>query len=42
MREPNSFGANVKVQLNWSDHATKTDLTNATGVDHYLLLKELI
>ena len=33
MREPNSFRANVKVRLNWSNYATKTDLKNATGVD---------
>ena len=28
-----SFGANVKVELNLSNYATKADLKNATGVD---------
>ena len=29
----NSLGANVKVELDLSNYATKTDLKNATGVD---------
>ena len=28
-----SLGANVKVELDWSNYATKTDLKNATAVD---------
>ena len=28
-----SFGANVKVELDLSNYATKADLKNATGVD---------
>ena len=31
--KPNSLGANVKVELDLSNYATKTDLKNATGVD---------
>ena len=31
--KPNSFGANVKVELDFSNYATKTDLQNAKGVD---------
>ena len=31
--EPKSSGANVKVELDLSNYATKTDLKNATGVD---------
>ena len=30
--KPNSLGANVKVELDLSNYATKTDLKNATGV----------
>ena len=29
----NSLGANVKVELDLSNYATKADLKNATGVD---------
>ena len=31
--KPNSFRENVKVELDLSNYATKTDLKNATGVD---------
>ena len=31
--KPKSLGANVKVELDMSNYATKTDLKNATGVD---------
>ena len=31
--KPKSLGANVKVQLDLSNYATKADLKNATGVD---------
>ena len=31
--KPNSLGANVKVELDLSNYATKTDLKNVTGVD---------
>ena len=31
--KPNSLGANVKVELDLSNYAIKTDLKNATGVD---------
>ena len=31
--KPKSLGANVKVELDLSNYATKTDLKNATGVD---------
>ena len=31
--KPNSLGANVKVELDLSNYATKTDLKNATRVD---------
>ena len=31
--KPNSLGANVKVELDLSNYATKTDLKNATVVD---------
>ena len=30
--KPNSIGANVKVELDFSNYATKTDLKNTTGV----------
>ena len=30
--KPNSCGANVKVELDLSNYATKTDLKNAKGV----------
>ena len=31
--KPNSLGTNVKVELDLSNYATKTDLKNAAGVD---------
>ena len=31
--KPKSLETNVKVELDWSNYATKTDLKNATGVD---------
>ena len=31
--KPNSLGSNVKVELDQSNYATKTDLKNAVGVD---------
>ena len=31
--KPNSLGANVKVELDLSNYATKIDFKNATGVD---------
>ena len=31
--EPKSLGGRVKVELDLSNYATKTDLKNATGVD---------
>ena len=40
--KPNSLGGNVKVELDLSDYVTKTDLKNATGSIHHLLLKGLI
>ena len=40
--EPKSLGGKVKVELDLSNYATKTDLNNATGVYTYLLLKKLI
>ena len=38
---PNSLGANVKVELDWSNYATKADLKNATGVDTSKFAKKL-
>ena len=32
-QKPNSLGANVKVELDLCNSATKTDLKNAAGVD---------
>ena len=32
-QKPNSLGANVKVELDLSNSATKADLKNAAGVD---------
>ena len=37
---PNSLGANVKVELDCSNYATKTDLKIATGVDTSSLTKK--
>ena len=31
--KPNSLEVNVKVELDLSNHVTKTDLKNVTGVD---------
>ena len=31
-QKPNSLGANIKVELDLSNYATKSDLNNATGV----------
>ena len=31
--KPNSLGANIKVELDLSNYATKTNLKNTTGVD---------
>ena len=31
--KPKSLGSNVKVELNLSNYARKTDLGNATGID---------
>ena len=38
--KPNSLGANVKVELDLSNCATKTDFKNATGVDTSSLAKK--
>ena len=41
--KPNSLGANVKVELDLPNYATKTDLQkNATGVDTSFYAKKLI
>ena len=40
--KPNSLGSNVKVELDLSNYATKTDLKNATGVDTSSFAKKLI
>ena len=37
--EPKSLGANVKVELDLSNYATKADLKNAAELIHWLLLK---
>ena len=37
--KPNSIGPNVKVELDLSNHETKTDLKNATGVETSLFAK---
>ena len=37
--KPNSLGANLKVELDLSNYATKTDLKNATGVDTLSFVK---
>ena len=39
--KPNSFGVNVKVELDLSNYATKADLENETGVDKPDFAKEL-
>ena len=38
--KPKSLGANVKVELDLSNYATKSDLKNATGVDTWVLLEK--
>ena len=38
--KPISLGANVKVELDLSNYATKTNLKNATGVDAYDFAKK--
>ena len=40
--KPKSLAANVKVELNLSNYATKTDLKNAIGVDTSSFAKKLI
>ena len=40
--EPKSSGGRVKVEFDWSNYATKTDLKNATGVDNSSFAKRLI
>ena len=39
--EPKSSGGNVKVELDLSNHVTKADLKNATGVDTSKLTKKV-
>ena len=39
--KPNSLGANVKVEVDLSNYATKTDLKNATGVDTSSFAKKI-
>ena len=39
--EPKSSGGRVKVELDWSNYATKTDLKNATGVDNSSFAKKV-
>ena len=39
--EPKSFGGRVKVELDLSNYATKTDLENATGVDTLSFAKNI-
>ena len=39
--EPKSFGGRVKVELDLSNYATKTDLKNATGVDTSSVAKKV-
>ena len=40
--KPNYLGATVKVELDLSNYATKTDLKMQQELIHYLLLKKLI
>ena len=40
--KPNSLGANVKVELDLSNYATKADLKNATDIDASDFAKKLI
>ena len=39
--KPKSLGANVKIELDLSNHATKTDLKIQQEFIHHLLLKML-
>ena len=39
--EPKSFGGQVKVELDLSNYATKTDLKNATGLDPWSSAKKV-
>ena len=39
--EPKSLGGKVKVELDLSNYATKTDLKNATGVDRSSFAKKV-
>ena len=39
--EPNSFGGKVKVELDLSNYATKTDLKSPTGVETPKFAKEV-
>ena len=39
--EPKSSGGRVKVELDWSNYATKTDLKNATEVDNSSFAKKV-
>ena len=39
--EPKSSGGRIKVELDWSNYATKTDLKNATGVDNSSFAKKV-
>ena len=40
-RKPKSIRANVKVELDLSNHVTKSDLKNATGVDTLSFAKKI-
>ena len=40
--KPKSLGANVKVELNFPNYATKADLKNETGFDTSDFTKKLI
>ena len=40
--KPNSLGANVKVQLDSSNYARKSDLKNAAGVDTSKFAKKVV
>ena len=39
--KPNSLGANLKVELDMSNNATKADFKNATGIDTSKLDKKV-
>ena len=40
--KPKSLGANVKIELDLSNYATKADLKNATGFDTSYFAKKLV